>query len=398
MSPPLRRLRKALPLVATILIFALAAILPVVIFLTRFSIEWVAFLVGIVVAASLALASRESRSRWLIARRDSQLRALRARLALETAARLRAQEALAASVASPRAAASPVGATLAVAPPLPVDAAAPAAPRAEAVELSASGVAGGDVRSRIVSALGQDDFSLYLQDMVRISEGSAAPAFHEVLLRLDEEEDHHLPPGTFLALAEECGMLPALDAWQVRAVVEWLGADPARRMETCGISVSADTLADPAFVGFVRASLREHKVGGGSLCLEIGADELGGHLHRMLPGIGELRREGCRFALTGFGRGPATLRLVRELGPDYVKIDGGIVVGSVRSPAQAARLNAVNRIAHACGAATIAECVESAEIRACLADCGVDFAQGSAIAAPYPLRGGILGVPWPRAA
>lgn len=488
----LRWPRKAIPVIATVLIFLLAGMLPFAIFLTLFSIQWVAFLVGVVVAASLALASRESRSRWIIARRNSQLKSARERLAKEIEARTKAQELLAWADAGAQlidnampvalayvdaqlglryhnrafadwaggaewksdarslhdagcaAAKTQMEANLALAfsgrtvrceqllaprsgaprlyaaqyvphfgdrgevpgvfvtllevpttdrPALPrTDQRGPppreghAGGRRASDREPAREASGDDVRERIMSALTQDDFSLYSQEVVRINAGSGAPGFRDVLLRLDEEEDYHLPPGAFLSLAEECGMLPALDAWQVRTVAKWLAADPGRCMETCGINVSRDTLADPGFVATVRAALREHRIAGRALCLEICADDLPDHLHEMIAGIRELQRDGVRFALTGFGRGPVPLRMVREIEPDYVKIDGGIIVGVVRSEAQAARLSAINRVAHACGAATIAECVEDEQTRTRLVQLGVDFAQGSVISDPKPMR------------
>lgn len=479
-----KRVKRWTPIAAIASIAILAFMLPLAIFLTAITIQWVAFLVGVLVAASLALASRASRSRWLIARRTAQLQAARARLAPEAAARALAQQRLAEAdarvqlidrtmplmllyVDAQRAvrfhnrafeewAGKPAAQVEASRLPLVVGAVA-GAEMEERLATAFTGrtvccehrlaPAGGEARrvaaqyaphfgdrgevpgvfvtllempsleelapacpdpaqarrlhraarpdpgppergasERIAAALAQDDFSLYLQRVVRINPGSSAPELHEVLLRLDEEEDYHLPPGAFFSLAEECGMLPALDAWQVGNVVRWLGADAARGRETCAINVSATTLADGGFAGAVRAALREHRVAGRSLCFGICADELEGQAQRMLACIRELKRDGCRFALTGFGRGRVALKLVRELEPDYLRIDGGIVLGLARDPRQAARVAAINRVAHAIGAATIAECVEDRGTLARLTELGVDFAQGSAISMSVPMR------------
>lgn len=477
----LSRMRNLVPILVVVLVVILAAMLPVAIFLTAIDIQWIAFLVGVLVAASLALASRASRSRWLIARRTAQLKSARTRLAQEAAARIQAQELLAANDRSlqlvdrsmpvmlayvdaqrrvryhNRAFAEWAGNPSSLSDECSLgDAVGPGAgaqmeaklgmafsghtvrcdqalapssgqerlvaaqyvphfgdrggvlgvfvtlvevhscedmvsplggPPGERVHGSATrDQSADDACERIALALAHDDFSLYLHEVVRINAGSTAPEFHEVLLRLDEEEEYHLPPGTFLAQADECGMLPALDAWQVRNAVKWLGADPARRMQTCGINVSSASLADAGFVEMVRSALREHRVSGRSLCLETGIDDLESRIDGIIPCIQELKRDGCRFSLTGFGRGPMSLKMVRELDPDYLKIDAGIVLGVLRSDDQAARLVAINRVAHAFGASTIAECVEDRKTLARLVDLGVDFAQGSAISSSRPLR------------
>ena len=345
------RLRRWLPIAATISTILLSFLLPAAIFLTAISFEWLAFLVGVLVAASMALASRASRARWVIARRDSQLRSLRARLAQETAARVRAQELLAESahrcaevapaVAPSAQAPLPVTAPQEASPPIAPAEAAPEAP-------SPARSPADDVAQRIAAALASDHFSLYLREVVRIQPGASAPEFGEVLMRLDEEDDYHLPPGAFFALAEESGMLAALDAWQVGKLVRWSAA--AR-----------------------------------CLCIEVGIDDLEARADA-IPGLRELQKDGCRVALLGFGGGPACLTLVRQVQPDYLKIDAGLVVGAARSDRQAARIAALNRVAHANGISTVAECVEDGETLRRLVALGVDFAQGNAISGWRPLR------------
>ncbi len=389
------------PIAATVSIVVLAAALPLAIFLTAITIQWIAFLVGVLVAASLALASRASRSRWLIARRDSQLRSVRARLAKEIAARIRANDLLAALYESTSGRTVLVEQSVApsVVPPRRMAAQGVAhfgdrgeVPRvvvtapADTVAITTAGLPAATAvgSDPIAEAIAQDDFSLYLQKVARINAGSTAPEFHQALLRFDGEEEYHLPPGTFLAQAEDCGMLPALDAWQVRHAVEWMGADPSRRLQTCGINISAATLAGGGFLAVVRAALREHRVSGECLCLGIDADELDERLPEVAQCVRELKREGCHIAVTGFGRGRASMKALHEVAPDYVKLDAGLVLG-LSSQSQATKLAAIIRIAHAAGASTVAECVDDEETLASLLRLGVDFAQGKAIAASFPL-------------
>lgn len=472
------RARRWMPLAGAIAVGLLALMLPAVIFFTAFSIQWVTFLVGVLVAASLALASRVSRARWLIARRDGQLRSTRERLAREVRAREHAQQQLAASDASfqlldgalplmlahvdasrrvrylngalrewarapapgleghaleailPAHAAAAIGngitralAGAAVRSEHPAgdgsrrcllaqclphrgpagevagvfltlleveetaDRSVGAAPNPEPDELQAdaSGCGIGEARERIAAALASDDFSLFFHDIVRINPGSPAPPLREAILRFDEEEDYHLPPGGFIGLVEEAGMLPALDAWQVGAAIRWLGATPARSMQVCALNVTAAALADAGFAGAVRQALREHHVPGAALCLIVAAGEAASLDSAAARGLRELREEGCRLAIGGFGASALPTAVLRGLEPDYVRIDAGLVVGVEADPRKAARVAAANRIAHACGAATIADCVEEPAALARLVEMGVDFAEGPAVSAASPL-------------
>src|SRR5258708_36761040 len=68
---------------------------------------------------------------------------------------------------------------------------------------------------RLVEALVQDEFELYAQRIVVLDQPKAAP-MAEVLLRMREEEQRLLPPGSFLPGFERCGMMPALVRWSCR--------------------------------------------------------------------------------------------------------------------------------------------------------------------------------------
>src|SRR5205807_1079521 len=62
---------------------------------------------------------------------------------------------------------------------------------------------------RLVQALEQDEFELYAQRIVALDKPKAAP-MAEVLLRMREDAQGLLPPGSFLPVFERCGMMPEL--------------------------------------------------------------------------------------------------------------------------------------------------------------------------------------------
>jgi PAS domain S-box-containing protein len=73
----------------------MAAMLIVAIALTSFHPRWAVFLAGVLAAAILATTSRAANARWIIARRTSQLNAVRAKLAAEIRGRARTDESFA---------------------------------------------------------------------------------------------------------------------------------------------------------------------------------------------------------------------------------------------------------------------------------------------------------------
>src|SRR5262245_28570169 len=105
-----------------------------------------------------------------------------------------------------------------------------------------------DPAARLKQALERDELTLYCQ-LIAALRGSERFSFGEVLVRLREEEKALLPPGDFLPVFEHHRMMPLLDRWVVRHVVQRLarGSRPSRFT----INVSGQTLHDKAFTGFV---------------------------------------------------------------------------------------------------------------------------------------------------
>ena len=242
-----------------------------------------------------------------------------------------------------------------------------------------------DMRARLLSALAHDDFTLYWQEIAPLGAGATHTPFHEVLLRMKEEEERHLPPGTFLPWAEEFGLLPEIDRWVVRHVVDFAADTKGGKDGAYMVNLSAPTLLDPGFVPIVRERLEARGVAGRALCFEFTETQVLSNPAAYRAFVASLKGTGCRFAVSGFGRNPLTLRLLGQLGADFLKLDGGIVLSMAQNPPELARLRAMNNASRATGMRIIAECVENEATRAALQGIGIDFAQGFGIAQPAPM-------------
>jgi EAL domain-containing protein (putative c-di-GMP-specific phosphodiesterase class I) len=95
---------------------------------------------------------------------------------------------------------------------------------------------------------------------------------------------------------------------------------------------------------------------------------------------------GCRIALDNCRTGLGTFGLLRDWPVSCLKIDGS-VIRDVSAHAQARSVvRAIAELAQQRGIETVAECVETEEVRATLWEIGLDFAQGFHIEAPQPLE------------
>lgn len=288
-------------------------------------------------------------------------------------------------------------------PPAPVDQAAAEEAEREDIKLMISDEGGnavylkslteelagwGDPRDRILHAIQNDGFDLYAQDIVALGTDAGSATMHELLIRMHDEEQNMVPPGTFLPIAERYNMMPDIDRFVVRkAIAARAGADPAAVPVLC-INISRASIEDRSFPEFVARALNQGGMPGSLLCFEIADGDAIACLAEAGRFAGELKRLGCRFTLDGFGRAGVGFEHVKALPLDFLKIDGSIILQILRVPEALAKVRAIQRVSKVIGIRTIAEMVESDDALARLRAVGVDFAQGFGIAPPRPfLRG-----------
>ena len=241
-----------------------------------------------------------------------------------------------------------------------------------------------NVAARLVAALEHDEFCLYSQAITPSGFAGEGASFCEVLLRLKEEEENLLPPGSFLPIAEEHGLLPAIDRWVVRTVLEVASAESAGSDPVHFVNVTAPTVAEGTLAEFVRAQLVLHAVGGKVLCFEFPETDVMANPQAYRDLIAALDGSGCRFAVSGV-RNPASVHFLTQLGVKYLKLDGAVALNVLRDPGELAKVKAINEAAHAVGMEVVAQCVENDSTRAALQAVGTDFSQGFGISMPRPM-------------
>ena len=176
--------------------------------------------------------------------------------------------------------------------------------------------------TRLRQALDKDELALYCQPIAALT-GAVRFPMAEVLIRLREEEKAMLPPGEFLPVFEHYGLMPDLDRWVVRKVVQHLAR--GSRIPRFTINVSSQTLDDPAFPKAVALELVSAGVPGTAVHFEISEADTIARLEASIAVFDgdprrRLRPDGVRL------RPPhGDLPAVETLRPDYVKVDGAII-------------------------------------------------------------------------
>ena len=236
---------------------------------------------------------------------------------------------------------------------------------------------------RLRQALAKDELALYVQPIAALN-GAVRFPMAEVLIRLREEEKALLPPGEFLPVFEHYRLMPDLDRWVVRKVVQHLAR--GSRIPRFALNLSSQTIEDAAFPKAVALELVDAGVPGTALQFEIAENDIIARLDAAVRFSTAIRAVGCGVVVSGFGRRTATFLPLKTLRPDYVKVDGVIVRKLLTAPAAEAKLRAILRVGEVMGFQVIAEMVEEQDILVRLKALGVAYAQGFGIQQPHPIE------------
>jgi diguanylate cyclase (GGDEF)-like protein len=243
------------------------------------------------------------------------------------------------------------------------------------------------VVQRLHAALEADRFVLYAQPILPLGPDRAAPRF-ELLLRMLSETGEILPPEKFLSAAERYQMLPAIDNWVIKNAFTILGAH-AEKLRACGmrfsINISGASIASEEFLEFLESSVKGCGLPPEILCFELTETSTISNLTRADQLMQRLRVLGCSFALDDFGTGLSSLAYLRALPVSILKIDGSFVRDAGINQRTESMVRAIAQLAHTMGMETVAEFVETDELRIRMASLGVDFGQGFAMGRPTPL-------------
>ncbi|HEV7137699.1 MAG TPA: EAL domain-containing protein [Steroidobacteraceae bacterium] len=236
-------------------------------------------------------------------------------------------------------------------------------------------------------ALKESRFQLFHQPIVPAYGTDGGGPAMEVLIRLQDEDGHQVPPVEFVRAAERYRLMGLVDRWVVQTTLAALGRGaipvPADRCIT--INVSGQTLADTQFLEFVVECLDSTGVNPPQVCFEISETAVIANLEHARRFVGVLHGMGCQFALDDFGSGVGSFSNLKSLPMDYLKIDGSFIRNLGRDTVNQAMVTAMIKLARTLNFKVIAEQVEDSAALDAVRRMGVDFVQGYAIARPQPL-------------
>ena len=227
--------------------------------------------------------------------------------------------------------------------------------------------------------------SLHYQPKIRLADGALVGV--EALLRWQDEALGALAPERFIPMAEECGLITALDAWVLASACVQLGAWQRAGLAVPGMAVNVSPLRfeQDDVAGELEQLLAQQGLRASQLTLEVTErlllDEAGAPASHQLQ---RLRAMGARISVDDFGTGYSSLSYLKRLPVNELKLDKSFVRDLETDAGDRALAAAVIGIGRALGLDVVAEGVETAGQQDLLRAAGCDAAQGWLYGRPMP--------------
>jgi diguanylate cyclase (GGDEF)-like protein len=233
-------------------------------------------------------------------------------------------------------------------------------------------------------ALSRNEFSLHYQPKVDMATGQITGV--EALLRWTHAEHGMLPPGQFIPLAEETGLIVPIGRWALREAcaqnMTWqrLGSRPV----SMAVNLSPRQFSDENLLQDIDEALAESGMSPVLLQIEVTESMMMRNVARAIKVLDEIQSRGIRIAIDDFGTGYSSMSLMKQFPIDTIKIDRSFVRDLPDDAEDRAIAQAIINMGRALGMTIVAEGVETVEQETFLRAHGCDEMQGFLFSRPLP--------------
>jgi diguanylate cyclase (GGDEF)-like protein/PAS domain S-box-containing protein len=240
------------------------------------------------------------------------------------------------------------------------------------------------LENQLRQALGKGEFVLHYQPKVNLASGKLNSV--EALIRWNDPRTGLVPPGRFIPILEETGLIHEVGRWALRKAVEdylrWRSAGLAA--VRIAVNVSPLQLRNRGFIDEVRQAICIDAHAAAGLELEITESVIMEDVKHSIASLKAIRAMGVRIAIDDFGTGFSSLSYLSKLPVDTLKIDRSFVTDMTAGPEGLALVSTIISLAHALKLKVVAEGVETEEQSRLLRLVNCDEMQGFLFSKPVP--------------
>lgn len=239
---------------------------------------------------------------------------------------------------------------------------------------------------RLRAAIEQNEFELHFQPIVRVSDGSVAVL--EALVRWPQRDGTDIPPGDFIPLCEDTGLIVPLGNWILRRAAQaqaWLQRQGCEDLAVA-VNVSAIQMLQGDLPRELEAACAQAGIAQSALHMELTESVVMNRPEQGMAAMQRLREAGVCISLDDFGTGFSSMSYLRHLPLSSIKLDRAFVQNVDRDARNASICSALLTLGHSLGLVMIAEGVERPEELEWLRRHGCDQVQGFLLGRPQPLE------------
>lgn len=246
------------------------------------------------------------------------------------------------------------------------------------------------LENKLRRAVEAEQFVLHYQPKMDSASGSLTSV--EALIRWQDPETGLVPPGQFIPLLEETGMILEVGVWAIRKALSDFGRWRAAGFRTprIAVNVSAIQLQQRNFVDTVKSIISDSRasngVPGGGLDLEITESLIMRNIGDIIPRLKALRESGVDIMVDDFGTGHSSLGYLARLPISALKIDRSFIDTMSKNTESMTIVSTIISLAHSLNLKVIAEGVETEEQAKMLRLFRCDQLQGYLLGRPAPFE------------
>jgi diguanylate cyclase (GGDEF)-like protein/PAS domain S-box-containing protein len=229
--------------------------------------------------------------------------------------------------------------------------------------------------TKLRKAVEQKVWTLHYQPLVNLITGDMVGV--EALIRWPDPQGGLVPPGEFIPLAEEMGLIGSIGDWVVEEVCRQDAAWREDGLELeIGFNLSPRELWQVDPVERIAGHLEAAGMDPGRVTVEVTESAAMLDPDRIIEILCRFRDRGLRLAIDDFGTGYSSLARLRYMPVDVLKIDRTFIREVHHDPQSASMVSAIIALASNLGMLPLAEGIETEQEWRFLADRGCEYGQG----------------------